>query len=125
MPAQLNLRTVYDLPITAPRAGDTFTAGGTTSVAWHTAVLPASGSPSHNGTLVLGFVQSADFSEYLDTEHPLASGFSLQAGAQSVTFPEDLPSRDDYIIVLFGDSGNISPRFIIQAQPTLSHIRVT
>ncbi|KAF8531493.1 hypothetical protein JB92DRAFT_2850499, partial [Gautieria morchelliformis] len=32
-------------------------------------------------------------------EHPLASGFSFLAGAQSVTFPEDLPSRDDYILV--------------------------
>ncbi|KAF8525007.1 hypothetical protein JB92DRAFT_3140431 [Gautieria morchelliformis] len=138
----LNLGTVYDLPTTAPPAGDTFTAEGTTSVAWDTAALPASGSPSHNGTLVfkLGFVQSAD-SEHLDTglsvtdarrymrltvqltptyrvEHPLASGFSFQAGAQSVVFPEDFNALSRRLYPLFGDSGNISQRFIIQAQPT-------
>ncbi|KAF8524995.1 hypothetical protein JB92DRAFT_1353662 [Gautieria morchelliformis] len=47
-------------------------------------------------------------------DHPLASCFSLQAGAQSVTFPEDLRSRDDYILVLLRDSENIPPRFITE-----------
>lgn len=45
----------------------------------------------------------------------LASGFPLNKGAQSVTLPSDLETKKTYIIVLMGDSGNASPKFLIQA----------
>ncbi|OZJ03942.1 hypothetical protein BZG36_02938 [Bifiguratus adelaidae] len=43
----------------------------------------------------------------------LAQGFDLSTGNTSVTVPTDIPTRHDYIIVLFGDSGNASPRFTV------------
>lgn len=43
----------------------------------------------------------------------LANKFPLSAGTVSFTVPASLATRDDYIVVLFGDSGNASPHFKI------------
>ena len=47
------------------------------------------------------------------TEWTLAEDFNLDDGEVEVTLPSDVATRDDYIIVLFGDSGNKSDRFSI------------
>jgi hypothetical protein len=54
---------------------------------------------------------------FLLLEWTLASDFSLQDGSVSFKLPSDLETRQDYIVVLFGDSGNRSKRFTINALP--------
>ncbi|KAL1722866.1 hypothetical protein EV715DRAFT_246867 [Schizophyllum commune] len=49
---------------------------------------------------------------HLQYDNPLAQGFSITLGSYDVTVP-DVEERSDYIIVLFGDSGNSSPKFTI------------
>lgn len=49
------------------------------------------------------------------TDWILADKFPLTAGAVSFNLPKNLAARDDYIVVLFGDSGNASPHFSIKA----------
>jgi hypothetical protein len=49
----------------------------------------------------------------LQMDSPLAEGFRLRAGKQEITVPS-VPQRNDYIVVLMGDSGNQSPTFTIQ-----------
>ncbi|KAF8655828.1 hypothetical protein AX16_002913 [Volvariella volvacea WC 439] len=44
---------------------------------------------------------------------PLAEGFMLRDGQVEITVP-DFPPRDNYIVVLMGDSGNSSPEFRIE-----------
>ncbi|KAG5646509.1 hypothetical protein DXG03_003276 [Asterophora parasitica] len=46
------------------------------------------------------------------TDNPLAQNFKLRVGKIDIIVPS-VPPRDDYIIVLFGDSGNSSPAFAI------------
>ncbi|CAL1712673.1 unnamed protein product [Somion occarium] len=50
----------------------------------------------------------------LDLDNPLADGFDILLGEFEVTVP-DVEPADDYAIVLFGDSGNASPQFTIEA----------
>lgn len=64
------------------------------------------------GKIVLGHIQDGSTNEHLNNDQPLASGFPLSAGSTKVYVP-DVPPRDDYIVNLFGDSGNISERFTI------------
>ncbi|PPR07270.1 hypothetical protein CVT26_012430 [Gymnopilus dilepis] len=52
-------------------------------------------------------------SENLDIAHPLATGFPLTTGSVKVVLPKNVTARDDYFVVLFGDSGNKSPKFKI------------
>lgn len=62
--------------------------------------------------LKLGY-EPADGAGGLNEKWTLADGFPLTAGSVSFTLPSDLAARDDYIVVLFGDSGNASPHFSI------------
>lgn len=50
---------------------------------------------------------------YLSPGWTLADKFPLTAGTVSFTVPADVKQRDDYIVVLLGDSGNASPHFKI------------
>jgi len=45
-------------------------------------------------------------------QDPLASGFDIRLGTIEITVPDVTPA-DDYEVVLFGDSGNISQDFTI------------
>lgn len=47
-------------------------------------------------------------------EWTLADGFPLTSGSVNFVLPTDVAARDDYIVVLFGDSGNASPKFSIK-----------
>ncbi|KAH9045020.1 hypothetical protein EDB84DRAFT_1558877 [Lactarius hengduanensis] len=60
--------------------------------------------------LILGR-QTAD-SENLDLDKLLKVGFSLRDGSVHITCPTFTPGKN-YIVVLFGDSGNASPQLTI------------
>lgn len=64
------------------------------------------------GSIVLGYLIGNDENEHLDYKNPLASGFKLMDGQRDIVIPNVEP-RKTYIIVLFGDSGNASPKFTI------------
>ncbi|KAK0487538.1 hypothetical protein IW261DRAFT_1290716, partial [Armillaria novae-zelandiae] len=111
-------RDVISPPITSPTAGAVWTVGQTITVTWNTTVIPpASQVTNPIGKIVLG--HQANNSLNLDLDHPLASNFQLTDGQVDITVP-DVEPRDDYIIVLFGDSGNTSPEFTIQQSASSS-----
>ncbi|KAI0322415.1 hypothetical protein OF83DRAFT_1049444 [Amylostereum chailletii] len=118
-------RIVVSPKITSPDASTVWSVGDKVLVTWyapvcssnHTASLPICRDTSNipepknfTGKLVLGF-DSTD-SENLDVDHPLATGFLLTDGQAQITVPDVAP-KTDYIVVLFGDSGNASPEFTI------------
>ncbi|KAJ3754489.1 hypothetical protein EV360DRAFT_16407, partial [Lentinula raphanica] len=106
-------REVFDPPITSPTASTVWQVGQTVTVTWDTTNLPpASQLTDPNGTVVLGYMTSPTDSEHLMIDSPLAQDFPLSDGQVSFTVPS-VVSRTDYIIALFGDSGNISPTFTI------------
>ncbi|TEB30565.1 hypothetical protein FA13DRAFT_1792164 [Coprinellus micaceus] len=74
---------------------------------------PVSTQQQTNWMVVLGYWSPESDGEHLDYEHPLASGFSLADGEVEVEIPADVESGENYFIVLFGDSGNVSPNFTI------------
>lgn len=107
--SHLRTRDVFDPPITFPNQNSVFQAGETITVTWDTSSIPA-------GTTDLGEIALAQPTfedENLDFDHPLATGFLLTAGQQDITFPSNLTTASNYALVLFGDSGNISPNFTI------------
>ncbi|KAG6844712.1 hypothetical protein H0H87_004435 [Tephrocybe sp. NHM501043] len=74
-------------------------------------IPPDSQLTNPNGKVVLGHLGPTGGLN-LDLDHPLAENFKLRVGQVEITVPSVTP-RDDYIIVLFGDSGNASPAFAI------------
>ncbi|KAJ3994618.1 hypothetical protein F5050DRAFT_1575286 [Lentinula boryana] len=118
-------RDVYDPPITSPAASTVWEVGQTVTVTWDTTNLPpASQLTDPNGTVVLGYMASPTDSEHLMIDSPLAQDFPLSDGKVSFTVPS-VVTRTDYIIALFGDSGNISPTFTIQGTDTSSSAPTT
>ncbi|KAI0822533.1 hypothetical protein BC628DRAFT_1388967 [Trametes gibbosa] len=95
-------------PITSPKAGDVWTAGSTQLITWDTSSI--ANPTGETGLILLGTLKNGD--EQLNANSPLALGFPISAGAVNVTVPA-VPTGDDYIVALFGDSGNISPTFTI------------
>ncbi|VDB91891.1 unnamed protein product [Peniophora sp. CBMAI 1063] len=114
-PARLDKRIVVDPKITSPTASTVWTVGQTVEVTWDTSAIPSGQTVS--GMLVLGFL--TDDSENLDIDNPLAPNVTLNDGKTSITVPTVDP-KTNYIVVLFGDSGNASPEFTIQAASTTS-----
>ncbi|KAJ6525282.1 hypothetical protein DFH09DRAFT_996190 [Mycena vulgaris] len=103
--APLGTRTVFDPPILNPTADSVWTVGEVETVTWNATGIPA----GVTGMIMLGFLTP-------DSEHlsvTLASGFNLTDEKVNVTVPA-VVSRTNYIVVLFGDSGNASPEFTIQ-----------
>jgi len=101
---------VFNPKITAPTASASWPRGSVQTVSWDTKGIPR--EIIHNtGVLLLGYLEND--SENLDIDNPLATRFPIMAGSVKVTMPRDIPSRDDYFVVLFGDSGNRSPNFRI------------
>ncbi|KAF8512297.1 hypothetical protein BU17DRAFT_96409 [Hysterangium stoloniferum] len=109
LPIGLQQKDVINPPITFPTAGSSFKPGQTITVTWDTSVVP-SDSPN-KGTIVLA--QPTADSENLTLDPPLATGFLLSVGSQSITFPYNLTEAHNYAFVLFGDSGNISDKFTV------------
>jgi len=107
-------RIVVDEKITSPSATTIWHTGQKgVNVTWE--VTPD--ATGYNGNLLLGWLfanYTEDPNEHLSAT-PLATGFPLSAGSVSFDIPcsADIPSRDSYIVVLMGDSGNASPQFTI------------
>ncbi|KAH8099421.1 hypothetical protein BXZ70DRAFT_1009230 [Cristinia sonorae] len=107
---------VYNPKITSPVAAQVWPVGSAQVVSWDLHSIPPS-EYEKVGHLLLGFNEND--TENLDILHPLSTGFSIGDGNVTITVP-DVPTRDDYIVVLLGDSGNVSPEFSIvpAAAPT-------
>ncbi|TFY65821.1 hypothetical protein EVG20_g5268 [Dentipellis fragilis] len=109
-PHTLVVRDVWAPAITSPKKDDVWTIGSIVSVQWDTANPPQQVT-NYNGRLLLGYMDGSG-NENLDTEHPLAQDFDLREGKVDISVP-NVPSKDSYIVVLIGDSGNTSPEFTI------------
>ncbi|KAK1224202.1 hypothetical protein PQX77_012902 [Marasmius sp. AFHP31] len=102
-------RDVYVPPIISPDTYTEWVVGTVVNVTWDNSNPPASIS---NGASVQ--LNKANPSSIVGT---LVRDFDLRAGWVEVTVPNVEPA-DDYIITLFGDSGNRSPPFSIVANET-------
>ncbi|KAJ3504555.1 hypothetical protein NLJ89_g7878 [Agrocybe chaxingu] len=100
---------VFNPPITSPKASVAWPKGSEQVIQWDTTGIPTS-RISTTGVVLLGHMKNG--SENLDIDHPLAVGFPLHAGSVKVITP-NVTARNDYFVVLFGDSGNKSPKFKI------------
>ncbi|KAJ7147136.1 hypothetical protein C8R43DRAFT_542564 [Mycena crocata] len=105
--APLDTRTVYAPPITNPTSSSVWTVGKKETVTWDATGIP----PGVTGEIRLGYLEPGNPSEHLSVA--LASGFNLTDEKVEVTVPA-VVTRTSYIVVLFGDSGNMSPEFTIQ-----------
>ncbi|KZT34481.1 hypothetical protein SISSUDRAFT_991780 [Sistotremastrum suecicum HHB10207 ss-3] len=110
-PITLVRRVVFNPLITYPTAGVQWSSGSKHNVTWSTAGAP-SDYPLNNATGMLVLGHLTDDSENLDLNNPLATGFLIKDESVWITVP-DVEPREDYIVVLFGDSGNASPEFSI------------
>ncbi|KAI0652080.1 hypothetical protein C8Q79DRAFT_1060806 [Trametes meyenii] len=109
---QILPRDIWSPRIVVPDANTVWTVGSVFTVTWDVSTRPARVT-NWDGKVVLGYMQEGDETdEHLSFEHPLAQGFNLTQGEVEITVPDVAPSND-YIIVLFGDSGNRSPKFTI------------
>ncbi|KAF8817185.1 hypothetical protein BYT27DRAFT_7237633 [Phlegmacium glaucopus] len=101
---------VFNPRIISPKASVAWPMGSRQIVRWETIGIPAK-MINETGLILLGHM--ANGSENLNIEHPLASGFHISSGNTTVIMPSNIPARNDYFVVLFGDSGNKSPNFKI------------
>ncbi|KZP33417.1 hypothetical protein FIBSPDRAFT_847329 [Athelia psychrophila] len=106
-PITLQSRDVYVPPVTYPHAGTVWVVGQHHNVTWDTKNHPV------NITNSIGQVVLAK-NGIQDYKHPLASGFNILDGHVTITVPK-VATGSKYAIVLFGDSGNYSPTFTINA----------
>ncbi|KZT11949.1 uncharacterized protein LAESUDRAFT_733847 [Laetiporus sulphureus 93-53] len=95
--------------ITSPTLLTVWTVGSTQTITWDVSKVPQTGANA-TGLVLLGY--SEDKSENLDIQSPLATQFLIGDGQVDITVP-NVTTRNDYIVVLFGDSGNASPTFTI------------
>ncbi|KAI0373746.1 hypothetical protein BV20DRAFT_962318 [Pilatotrama ljubarskyi] len=110
-PLYLADRDAVSPPITNPTAQTVWRTGETQTVTWDVAAL--NGAPPSNplAKIILGTL-TADGDEHLMFDSPLVSGFPILGGNVSLTVPS-VPSGANYIVCLFGSSGDISPTFTI------------
>jgi len=102
-------RDVVSPPITSPTATTVWYVGQTQTVTWSTTDLPVN-QTNPVGMLILGYWYNN--SENLMLDSPLATNLNYSVGQAQITVP-NVPTGTDYIVVLFGDSGNASPEFTI------------
>ncbi|KAF5362760.1 hypothetical protein D9758_011685 [Tetrapyrgos nigripes] len=103
---------VFTPAITSPKAGDVWIVGEKRNVTWDTS-SPPSQITNPNGRILLRKGETT-------TNVVLASNFSILLGTVEVEVPKVFLDADDYSVVLFGDSGNFSPKFTIEHNKTLS-----
>ncbi|KAF8888351.1 hypothetical protein BD779DRAFT_1396025, partial [Infundibulicybe gibba] len=101
----VTVRDIFDPTISSPKAGDVWVVGQTVEVTWDTSNAPVDISNASSVWLRKG-------TSVLNGQTLLAQGFDLRSGSVSVVVPSLVPG-DDYHIILFGDSGNVSPAFSI------------
>ncbi|KAI0632428.1 hypothetical protein C8Q77DRAFT_1059822 [Trametes polyzona] len=118
-PVVLSNRDAVSPPITNPTAQTVWKTGETQLVTWDIAAL--NGAPPSNplAQIILGRL-TPDGNEHLMFESPLVKEFPILGGNVSLTVPA-VPSGENYIVCLFGSSGDISPPFtIVGVDPTTS-----
>ena len=104
-------RDVAVPPVTEPTENTVWVVGTTQSVKWDISDLPPRENISNPlGKVVLGFL--TDDSYNLSIDSPLAEGFDILDGKVDITVPQVEP-KDNYIVAVIGNSGNISPMFKI------------
>ncbi|KAL9710938.1 hypothetical protein Ac2012v2_005478 [Leucoagaricus gongylophorus] len=101
---------VFSPHITSPTSKAIWPMGSVQNVTWETTDLPNE-KRKNTGIVMLGYLE--DGNEHLDIRHPLATGFRIDQGYVLITVPRRIAERNDYICVVFGDSGNISQKFKI------------
>ena len=107
--ADLESRLVYVPEIVYPTEGVQWKVGDQVNVTWDASNLPK--EPKNlTGAIRLGHMVDGQQGENL--ANTLAQDFLIRTGNVTFTVP-NVESRDDYIVVLFGDSGNRSPKFSI------------
>ncbi|TFL01805.1 hypothetical protein BDV98DRAFT_567558 [Pterulicium gracile] len=106
----VSLLVVYNPEITAPVAKQQWCIGSTVNVTWDASDIP-SDAFENTGKILLGY-GGDEYNLHLDVDHPLATGFLLRSEFTSITVP-DVEPRDNYMVVVMGDSGNTSPEFSI------------
>ncbi|TFK75403.1 hypothetical protein BDN72DRAFT_516476 [Pluteus cervinus] len=100
----VSTRDVFVPPVLTPAEGAVWPIGSTQTVTWDVT------NPPKQITNPVGRILLRQGG--LTTNITLASGFDILLGTIDVTVPDVTPDSD-YAIVLFGDSGNFSPDFII------------
>jgi len=105
-PVSIVIRDVWVPKITSPTSDSAWTVGGTFLVTWDTSSKP---SQITNPTGKV-FLRQGNATQ----PNPIKSGFSLTDGQVYVTVPEDT-TPGMWKIVLFGDSGDWSDEFAINA----------
>ncbi|TEB33219.1 hypothetical protein FA13DRAFT_195214 [Coprinellus micaceus] len=111
--AFLERRDVVVPKIISPTASSVWPVGSTQTVTWDTSDFPPYNQITNKlGRVILG--RDTGDSLNLDIDHPLAQGFNITNGKVDIVVP-NVPPRNDYLIVLMGDSGNTSPSFAITA----------
>ncbi|KAF8817186.1 hypothetical protein BYT27DRAFT_7229123 [Phlegmacium glaucopus] len=108
----LSTRGLYIPKITSPTNNTTWIIGSYVTVTWDLHDMPKNVS-NQKGSLMLGYLEDGSDDEHLQVEHPLAEGFDIKSGFVSIKCPDVDPDKQ-YIVVLFGDSGNRSPQFSIR-----------
>jgi len=96
--------------ITEPIHGAVWEVGSKQIVAWNTSTVPPQ-ALNNTASILLGYFDETGL-EHVNYNTPLASGFLFESGNETVTVP-DVTSGSSYFVVLFGDSGDISPTFNI------------
>jgi len=103
-------RGLFIPKITSPTNATIWIIGSDVAVTWDLHDMPKHVS-NPKGSLMLGYLKDGSDDEHL--EHSLAEDFDIKDGSVSIKCPE-VDSGKKYIVVLFGDSGNRSPQFLIK-----------
>ncbi|TFK34052.1 hypothetical protein BDQ12DRAFT_690311 [Crucibulum laeve] len=105
-PLSLDTRDVFVPPVLYPHTGTVWKILARHNVTWDVSNPPAQ-ITNRFGAIYLRK------DGLIDLDHPLAEGFDILLGRIEVEVPKVKP-RNDYQIVLFGDSGNWSGTFTIK-----------
>ncbi|KAH9851531.1 hypothetical protein C2E23DRAFT_924333 [Lenzites betulinus] len=110
-PVYLGNRDAVSPPITNPTAQTVWKTGEVQTVTWDVSAL--NGAPPSNplASILLGTLTS-DGNEHLMVDSPLVTNVPIIGGNATLTVPT-VPSGKNYIVCLFGSSGDISPLFTI------------
>ncbi|GAA6008271.1 uncharacterized protein JCM10292_004112 [Rhodotorula paludigena] len=127
-------KVAYAPPFTSPSGGEVWIAGSSYSASW-SQELPDGvqlSNVSQTANLVLGY-ETPD-STSLNLNWTLAEDIPLYApnpNSVDFTLPDDLPTRDSYLLVLLGSTndqsarfsivGNIVPGTVPSSTPSLGH----
>ncbi|KAI0662206.1 hypothetical protein C8Q70DRAFT_633497 [Cubamyces menziesii] len=95
-------------PITRPNHEDKWNTGQVQTVTWDSTGLNVTGV---NGTLLLGYVLP-NTTRLVWTDQPLAQNVPLADDAVNIILP-NVPTGDEYFMILLGDMNNTSPLFAI------------